>query len=276
MRKIEELRIRIFSDGADLAGILEMAAKPWIQGFTTNPTLMRKAGVRDYEAFARTLLAAVPDRPISLEVFADDEAEMERQALTIATWGPNVNVKIPVTDRAGVFLGPLIRRLAEAGVALNVTAILTLDQVERVAQALPREAWAIVSVFAGRIADTGIDPVPLMAWAKVLLRDHPSAQLLWASPRELLNIFQAEQAGCDIITVPPEILRKLNLLGKDLTAYSLETVEMFHRDAQAAAFTIDTSGVELSSRAEPRDLLLLSSASAHEMSDHCHPPITHN
>ena len=276
MRKIEELRIRIFSDGADLAGILEMAAKPWIQGFTTNPTLMRKAGVRDYEAFARTLLAAVPDRPISLEVFADDEAEMERQALTIATWGANVNVKIPVTNRVGVFLGPLIRRLAEAGVALNVTAILTLDQVERVAQALPREAWAIVSVFAGRIADTGIDPVPLMAWAKVLLREHPRAQLLWASPRELLNIFQAEQAGCDIITVPPEILRKLNLLGKDLTAYSLETVEMFHRDAQAAAFTIDTSGVELSSRAEPRDLLLLSSASAHEMSDHCHPPITHN
>jgi transaldolase len=255
MRSIEEWRIHLFSDGADLAGILEMAARPWIRGFTTNPTLMRKAGVRDYEAFARALLAAVPDRPISLEVFADDEAEMERQALTLATWGANVNVKIPVTNRDGVFLGPLIRRLARAGVALNVTAILTLEQVERVAEALPAGASAIVSVFAGRIADTGIDPVPLMAWAKVLLRDRPRTQLLWASPRELLNIFQAEQAGCDIITVPPEILRKLNLIGKDLTAYSRETVEMFHRDAHAAAFTIDTRGVELSSRAQPRDLL---------------------
>jgi transaldolase len=241
MRRIEDWRIRIFSDGADLAGILEMSAQPWIQGFTTNPTLMRRAGVLDYEAFARTLLAAVPDRPISLEVFAEDEAEMERQALTMATWGANVNVKIPVTNRAGVFLGPLIRRLALAGVALNVTAILTLEQVERVAEVLPLDAPAIVSVFAGRIADTGIDPVPLMAWAKVLLRERPRAQLLWASPRELLNILQAEQAGCDIITVPPEILRKLALVGKDLTAYSRETVEMFHRDAQAAAYAIDTS-----------------------------------
>jgi transaldolase len=243
MTRIEDLRIRLFSDGANLTTILEMAAKSWIQGFTTNPTLMRKAGVRDYEAFARTLLAAVPDRPISLEVFADDEAEMERQALTLASWGANVNVKIPVTNRAGVFLGPLIRRLAEAGVALNVTALLTLDQVERVAEALPPDASAIVSVFAGRIADTGIDPVPLMAWAKVLLRERTRAQLLWASPRELLNIFQAEQAGCDIITVPPEMLRKLSLVGKDLAAYSLETVEMFHRDAEAAAYTIDTSAL---------------------------------
>ncbi len=275
MTSKKDLHIRLFSDGADLAGILEMAANPWIQGFTTNPTLMRKAGVRDYEAFARTVLAAVPDRPISFEVFAEDEAEMERQALTLSTWGANVNVKIPVTNRAGVFLGPLIRRLAEAGVALNITAILTLEQVERVVEALPLNAWAIVSVFAGRIADTGIDPVPLMAWAKVLLRDRPRAQLLWASPRELLNIFQADQAGCDIITVPPEILRKLDLVGKDLAAYSLETVEMFHRDAHAAAYTIDTSGAELSSRAKPRDLLLLSSASAQEMSDHCYP-ITHN
>lgn len=241
MRRIEDWRIRLFSDGADLPSILEMAAKPWIHGFTTNPTLMRKAGIRDYQAFARDLLAAVPDRPISFEVFAEDEAEMERQAITLASWGPNVNVKIPVTNRAGVFLGPLIRRLTDAGVPLNVTAILTLDQVAQVAEALPADAPAIVSVFAGRIADTGVDPVPLMAWAKVLLRERPKAQLLWASPREVLNIFQAEQAGCDIITVPPEILRKLDLVGKDLAAYSLETVEMFHRDAQAAAFTIDTS-----------------------------------
>ncbi len=241
MKTVEELRISLFSDGADLAGILEMYANPWIHGFTTNPTLMRKAGVRDYEAFARSLLRAVPDRPISLEVFADDEDEMEMQALTIATWGANVNVKIPVTNRSGVFMGPLIRRLAEAGVALNVTAILTLAQVEQVVEALLPATWAIVSVFAGRIADTGVDPVPLMAEAKRILRWRPRAQLLWASPRELLNVFQAEEAGCDIITVAPEILRKMNLVGKDLTAYSLETVEMFHRDAQAAAFRIDTS-----------------------------------
>jgi len=245
MRKIEELRVSLYSDGADLAGILEMYAKPWIRGFTTNPTLMRKAGVEDYEAFARSVLRAVPDRPVSLEVFADDETEMELQALTIATWGANVNVKIPVTNRGGVFMGPLIRRLAEAGVALNVTAILTLDQVQRVMEALTSETRAIVSVFAGRIADTGVDPVPVMAEAKRILRWRPRAQLLWASPRELLNVFQADEAGCDIITLAPEILRKIDLVGKDLAAYSLETVEMFHRDARLAAYQIDTSSVAL-------------------------------
>jgi transaldolase len=238
--RIDELGVSLFSDGADLASILEMYAKPWIRGFTTNPTLMRKAGVRDYEAFARTLVRAVPDRPISFEVFADDEAEMERQALIIATWGPYVNVKIPVTNRAGLFLGPLIRRLGDAGVALNVTAILTLEQVGLVAEALAPGVPAIVSVFAGRIADTGVDPAPLMAEAKRMLRARPLAQLLWASPRELLNVFQADDAGCDIITVPPEILRKMDLVGKDLTVYSRETVEMFHRDAAASAFQIDT------------------------------------
>jgi transaldolase len=237
------LHIRLFSDGADLAGILEMYANPWIRGFTTNPTLMRKAGVRNYEAFARSLLRAVPDRPISLEVFAEDESEMEMQALTIATWGANVNVKIPVTNRAGVFQGPLIRRLGEAGVALNVTAIMTLQQVELVVEALTAETWAIVSVFAGRIADTGVDPIPLMAEAKRILRWRPRTQLLWASPREILNVFQAEDAGCDIITVAPEILRKMDLLGKDLAAYSLETVDMFQRDALGAAYQIDTSRV---------------------------------
>ncbi|MGC2637230.1 MAG: transaldolase [Acidobacteriaceae bacterium] len=244
MFRIEDLRISLFSDGADLASILEMYAKPWIRGFTTNPTLMRKAGVVDYEAFARSLLWAVPDRPISLEVLADDEAEMERQALTIATWGSRVNVKIPVTNRAGSFMGPLIRRLAQAGVALNVTAILTLEQVHSVAEALEAEVPAIVSVFAGRIADTGVDPAPVMAEAKRLLAERPRAQLLWASPRELLNIFQANDAGCDIITVPPEILRKLELVGKDLTAYSRETVEMFYRDARAAGYQIDTGTTE--------------------------------
>jgi transaldolase len=243
MKKVEELRISLYSDGADLASILEMYAKPWIRGFTTNPTLMRKARVSDYEAFARSLLLAVPDRAISLEVLADDEAEMELEALTIATWGANVNVKIPVTNRAGVFLGPLIRRLAEAGVALNVTAILTLDQVERVAEALTPAAWGIVSVFAGRIADTGVDPVPIMTEAKRILRSRPRARLLWASPREMLNVFQAEDAGCDIITVVPEILRKMDLIGKDLAAYSRETVEMFHQDAHMAAYQIDTSRV---------------------------------
>lgn len=243
MPRVEDLRILLFSDGADLASILEMYAKPWIRGFTTNPTLMRKAGVRDYEAFALALVRAVPDRPISFEVFAEDEDEMERQALTIATWGANVNVKIPVTNRAGVFLGRLIRRLAEAGVVLNVTAILTLDQVRWVAEALARDVPAIVSVFAGRIADTGVDLVPMMREAKRLLRLRPKAQLLWASPRELLNIFQANDAGCDIITVPPEILRKLHLVGKDLAAYSRDTVEMFARDAMAAAFAIDTGAL---------------------------------
>jgi len=245
MKRIEELQIRLFSDGADMASILEMSAKPWIRGFTTNPTLMRKAGVEDYEAFARALLRAVPDRPISLEVFADDEVEMELQALTMATWGANVNVKIPVTNRAGVFLGPLIRRLAAAGVALNVTAVFTLEQVERVVEALTPETWAIVSVFAGRIADTGVDPIPMMAEAKRILRWRPRAQLLWASPRELLNVFQADEAGCDIITVPPEMLRKMDLVGKNLAAYSRETVEMFHRDAHAAAYQIDTSVLAL-------------------------------
>lgn len=240
MRRIEGLHISLFSDGADLASILEMYAKPWIRGFTTNPTLMRKAGVADYEAFAHCLLRAVPDRPVSLEVFADDEAEMERQALAIATWGANVNVKIPVTNRAGTFLGPLMRRLAQAGVVLNVTAILTLEQVRSVAEALEPGVPAIVSVFAGRIADTGVDPVPVMTEAKRMLAQRPLAQLLWASPRELLNVFQANDAGCDIITVPPQILRKLELVGKDLTVYSRETVEMFYRDARAAGYRIDT------------------------------------
>ena len=244
MRRVDELRVKLFSDGADLAGIMEMAAKPWVRGFTTNPTLMRKAGVENYEAFARALLLAVPDRPISFEVFADCEMEMELQALAVATWGANVNVKVPATDRAGVFPGRLIRRLSDAGVTLNVTAILTLEQVERVAEELNPETPAIMSVFAGRIADTGVDPVPTMMEAKRLLRRRPRAELLWASPREVLNIFQAEDAGCDIVTVPPELLRKLELtVGKDLAAYSRETVEMFHRDAQAAAYEIDTSGL---------------------------------
>jgi transaldolase len=241
MKKIEDLRISLFSDGADLPGIMEMYTRPWVRGFTTNPTLMRKAGVRNYEAFARSLLRAVRDRPVSLEVFADEEEEMEMQALTVATWGANVNVKIPVTNCAGVVQSRLIRTLSEAGVAVNVTAVLTLEQVEQVVEALAAETAAMVSIFAGRIADTGVDPIPLMAEAKRMLRWRPRAQLLWASPRELLNVFQADDAGCDIITVPPDMLRKMELVGKDLKQYSLETVEMFHHDARSAGYRIDTS-----------------------------------
>ena len=240
MSAIGNLTVKIFSDGADFESIMAMYANPWIKGFTTNPTLMRKAGILDYEAFGRNLLRAIPDRPISLEVFADDISEMESQALAIASWGRNANVKIPVTNRAGVFLEPLIHRLSCAGVVLNVTAILTLDQVERVAEALSPATPAIVSMFAGRIADTGVDPVPVMRRAGEILRCRPKAELLWASPRELLNIFQADDAGCNIITVPPEILHKLGLVGKDLAAYSLETVNMFHQDALAAAYRINT------------------------------------
>lgn len=243
MPSINGLRVKLFADGADLAGILTLYRNPSIQGFTTNPTLMRKAGILDYEAFARNLLRAVPDRPVSLEVFADDEEEMEAQARAIASWGPNVNVKIPVTDQSGVFQGPLIQRLSRDGIIVNVTAVLTLDQVRRVTEALCPSTPAIVSVFAGRIADTGVDPAPTMRLARHVLRLRPRAELLWASPRELLNIFQADAAGCHIITVPSEILAKLNLVGKDLTRYSRETVTMFHRDAHAAAYRIHTNAI---------------------------------
>lgn len=240
MPNIESLRIKLFSDGADLASIVSLAVHPWIRGFTTNPSLMRKAGVVDYERFGRQVLASVPDRPVSLEVFADTPAEMEAQAMAIAGWGKNVNVKIPVTNQAGEFMGPLIGRLSRAGVVVNVTAILTLAQVEAVAEVLAPATPAIVSVFAGRIADTGVDPVPVMQRAAAILRSLPQAELLWASPREVLNIFQANDAGCHIITVPPEILQKLSLVGKDLTDYSRETVSMFYRDACAAAYRIET------------------------------------
>lgn len=243
MPSIDNLNIKLFADGADLSSILALYKNRRIKGFTTNPTLMRKAGVLDYETFARNLLRAVPDRPVSLEVFAGDEESMEAQARAIASWGPNVNVKIPITDQNGIFMGPLIQRLSRSGIALNVTAILTLHQVERVALALHPTTPAIVSVFAGRIADTGVDPVPTMKQARALLCARPLAELLWASPRELLNIFQAEAAGCDIITVPPDILAKLNLVGKDLNNYSRETVSMFHRDAHAAAYQIQTSAL---------------------------------
>lgn len=238
MPSAEQLKIKLFCDGADYDSMIAMAKNPLIKGFTTNPTLMRKAGISDYEAFGRKVLAAIPDRPISLEVFADDLDEMERQGRAIATWGSNVNVKIPVTNTKREFTGPVINRLSSAGVEVNVTAVLTLEQVRHIAEALDPKTPAIVSVFAGRIADTGVDPVPHMKEALTLLRDRPNAELLWASPRELLNIFQADAIGCHIITATSDVLGKLKLVGKDLADYSAETVEMFFRDASAAGYTI--------------------------------------
>jgi len=244
MNNLANLKIKIFADGADLNGIKEMYANPMIKGFTTNPTLMRKAGVRDYKAFAHQVLEAVPDRPISFEVFADEFDEMEKQAMEIASWGRNVNVKIPVTNTRRQFSGPLIERLSRSGVQLNVTAVMTLEQVRIITECLSPKTPAIVSVFAGRIADTGRDPVPLMAEAVKILKARPKAELIWASPRELLNIFQADAVGCHIITATNDILKKLSLVGKDLDAYSLETVEMFHRDASAAQYSIQTGALK--------------------------------
>lgn len=239
MSATKNLKIKLFADGADLAGIKEMYANPLIKGFTTNPTLMRKAGIQDYKAFALQVLEAIPDRPISFEVFADEFNDMERQALEIASWGKNVSVKIPVTNTRKEFAGPLIERLSKAGVALNVTALTTLEQVRSVTTHLAADVPAIISVFAGRIADTGRDPVPLMAEAVKIMRDKPKSELIWASPRELLNIFQADSVGCHIITATNDILKKLSLVDKDLDQYSLETVQMFYKDAQAAGYKID-------------------------------------
>jgi transaldolase len=230
--------VKIFADGADLNAMRQAAANPLIRGFTTNPTLMRAAGISDYKGFALEVLQVIKDRPISFEVFADDFATMQEQALEIASWGDNVYVKIPVTNTKGEFAGPLIASLSRSGVKLNVTAITTLEQVSRVGDSLAENAPAVVSVFAGRIADTGRDPVPHMAEALRLLRQRPKAELLWASPREVLNIFQADEIGCHIITVTNDHLKKLALVGKDLAAYSLETVAMFYKDAVSAGYDI--------------------------------------
>jgi transaldolase len=234
------IKVKLFADGADLAGIREMASNPAIRGFTTNPTLMRKAGVSDYKMFALQALQAVNGLPISFEVFADEFGGMERQAHEIASWGKNIYVKIPVTNTKGEFSGPLVERLSRAGVQVNVTAVMTLDQVKRVTGRLAAETPAIISVFAGRIADTGRDPMPIMAEAVKIMKKKPKAELIWASPRELLNILQAGEVGCHIITATNDILKKLSLVGKDLDAYSLETVEMFYKDANAAGYSIAT------------------------------------
>ena len=238
MPSLDDLKIKLFADGADLNSILELYKNPRIQGFTTNPTLMHKAGITDYEQFGRKLLAAVQDRPISLEVFADDLETMEIQARKIATWGSNVNIKIPVTNTKGEFAGSLISKLSAEGVQLNVTAIMTPQQVRKVAEALDPRTPAIISVFAGRVADTGVDPMPLMRECLAALKDRPLAELLWASPREVLNVFQANEVGAHIITATPDALAKLKLFGKDLDEYSLDTVKMFHNDATAAGFSI--------------------------------------
>jgi len=238
MTPIDQLSVKIFGDGADLDGMLELYRKPYIKGFTTNPTLMRKAGISDYRGFALQVLQTIPDRPISFEVFSDEFSEMERQAREIASWGENVYVKIPVTNTRRESSRELVRRLSHSGVKVNVTALLGLDQVRDVAQAVACGAPACVSVFAGRIADTGRDPVPLMAAAVELLRAAPNAELIWASPRELLNIFHADAVGCHIITVTHDILKKLSLVGRDLADYSLDTVKMFYSDATQAGFAL--------------------------------------
>ncbi len=239
MKSLNDLKIQIYADGADKAGILELYAKPYIKGLTTNPTLMNKAGIKDYEAFSKDILQSVTAKPISLEVFTDDLVEMKRQALKINSWGANVYTKIPITNSRGDSCLPLIKELGQAGVKLNVTALLTLRQVAGVADALNPAVPAVVSVFAGRIADTGVDPVPMVRACGALLHAQPKAELLWASTREVLNIFQAQEAGCAIITVPHDILGKAaKMFGQDLTDLSLDTVKMFSKDAQDAGFKL--------------------------------------
>ena len=238
-KSLNDLKVRIFADGADKAGILSLYANPLIKGMTTNPTLMRKSGIKDYEAFAKDILQSVTAKPISFEVFSDEFSEMRRQALKIAAWQKNVYVKIPITNTRSESALPLVKELAQEGVQLNITAILTLDQVKGVAAALNPAVPSVVSVFAGRIADTGCDPMPLMRESLQALRGQPKAELLWASVREVLNIFHADECGCHIVTVPHDILGKaLKMVGTDLTALSLDTVKMFATDAQAAGFSV--------------------------------------
>jgi transaldolase len=232
------MRIKLFQDGADLGAMVAARDRRTVAGFTTNPTLMRKAGITDYKAFAKKAIVAIPDLPISFEVFSDDFETMEREAREIASWGGNTYVKIPITNTKSESAAPLIRKLSAEGFSLNVTAMLTLEQVEVVAAAADSKARTIVSVFAGRIADTGVDPVPLMTKAAALLKHLPKAELLWASPREVLNVLQADACGCHIITATPDIIAKMPLFGKSLAQYSLETVKMFHDDARAAGFKL--------------------------------------
>lgn len=238
MNLIEKLKVKIFADGADKAGMLEMHSKPFIKGLTTNPTLMRKAGISDYRSFAKDILESIKDKPISFEVFSDDFADMERQAMEISGWGSNVYVKIPVTNTKSEPCHGLVRKLSARGVKLNVTALMTLAQVREVVACLNPETPSYISVFAGRVADTGRDPVPLMASAVEVMRANPKSELIWASPRELLNIFQADAVGCHVITVTNDVLKKLSNVGADLDGFSLDTVKMFHNDALQAGFRL--------------------------------------
>jgi transaldolase len=238
---LTSLRVAVFVDGADLDALRRLAADPLIRGFTTNPTLMRKAGITDYEAFARSAAEIAGERPISFEVFSDEFDEMERQAEVIAGWGENVFVKVPVTDTRGTSSDDVVRRLSARGIKINVTALATVAQVERVAGWLEPGVPSFVSLFAGRIADTGRDPVPFIRQSVEVLESMPTAKLIWASPREVLNIFQANDVGCDVITATTDILAKLHFVGKDLDAFSLETVQMFHADAAAAGYQIETT-----------------------------------
>lgn len=238
MKKVEDLKVKIFADGAEKAGMLEMAAKPHIKGLTTNPTLMKKAGITDYKAFCKDILTEIKTKPLSFEVFTDEFDDMERQAMEIASWGDNVYVKIPVTNTQGQVCYELVKKLAQKKVKMNITAIMTLAQVRDVVASLDPNIPSYVSVFAGRIADTGVDPVPLMAAAVEMLKPAPAAELIWASPRELLNIFQADAIGCQVITVTNDVLKKLELVGYNLDQYSLDTVKMFYNDALAAGFKI--------------------------------------
>jgi transaldolase len=238
MKPLNELKIKIFADGADKTSMLEIGKNPMVKGFTTNPTLMHKAGVRDYEAFAKDILQAIPDRNISFEVFADDFPEMERQARKITTWGKNVSVKIPIINTKRESAAPLIKTLSQDGIALNVTAIFTIEQAQAVIDSVKGGAPCIVSVFAGRIADTGRDPLPLMIESVKRLKATPNAELLWASTREFFNIIQADEIGCQIITAPNDVIKKLSGYGKGMDESTLETVKVFYADGQAAGFKI--------------------------------------
>ena len=238
MTVIPGFKIKLFADGADLNGMVEEYKKGIVSGFTTNPTLMKKAGVKSYEEFAKAALKAIPDLSISFEVFSDDLPGMEREARKIGSWGKNVYIKIPITNTKGESTAPLVKKLSHDGLKLNVTAILTIDQVKSVAKVISPDTPSIISVFAGRIADTGVDPMPVMKESIKILKSNPKAELLWASTRELLNLIQAESCGCHIITIPNDILKKIPLVGKDLNQLSLETVQMFFTDAQSAGYKI--------------------------------------
>lgn len=238
IKKAHEISIKIFADGAEKDGMIELAKKPYIKGFTTNPTLMRKAGITDYVKFAKEVVAAIPDKPISFEVFSDDFKEMERQAKIISSWGSNVYVKIPIINTKRESSVPLIAKLVAQGIKVNVTAVFTMKQVEEVARVLSRKIPSVVSVFAGRIADTGLNPEHYMKRARAILASNPKAELLWASPRELRNIYQAQKVGCHIITVPHDILKKIENVGYDLEEFSLDTVKMFYEDGQKVGYTL--------------------------------------